>query len=40
MDLHTQHGSTVAPLPESGRGGKERERLHQTYNTRYLSGRS
>ena len=42
MDLYTQHGETLAPLPT--RGGltpderRRRDRLHEEFNTRYRSG--
>jgi tetratricopeptide (TPR) repeat protein len=39
MDLYTKDGATVGPVPGSGRGGAERERLHKRYNTRYMAGR-
>jgi Tfp pilus assembly protein PilF len=39
MDLYTKDGATVGPVPGSGRGGAERERLHKVYNTRYMAGR-
>jgi len=39
MDLYTQHGDTLAPLPNSGLPAAARERLHATYNTRYRDGR-
>ena len=38
MDLYTKDGSTVNPLPASGKNPLERERLHRRYNTRYRSG--
>jgi len=39
MDLYTRDGDTVEPIPHTGLGGPERERLHLAYNTRYLAGR-
>ena len=38
MDLYTGRGSTVEPLPTSGRPVEARERLHRKYNTRYQRG--
>jgi hypothetical protein len=38
MDLYTQHGETVGPLPTIERPARERDALHDEYNTRYLSG--
>jgi len=38
MDLYTRNGSTVQPLPSSGKEPLTRTRLHQKYNTRYRSG--
>jgi len=39
MDLYTLDGSTVGPLPSSGKDGVKRDELHGRYNTRYRSGR-
>lgn len=38
MDLYTGDGSTVGPLPTTGRPVGPRERLHRKYNTRYQRG--
>jgi len=38
MDLYTGRGSTVEPLPTTGRPIEARERLHRKYNTRYQRG--
>ncbi len=38
MDLYTAHGTTLAPLPTSGRPGARRDALHARYNTRYRDG--
>ena len=38
MDLYTRDGSTVHPLPSSGRDPGGPERLHRKYNTRFQSG--
>jgi hypothetical protein len=38
MDLYTQTGETVAPVPHTGKRDGRIDRLHQLYNTRYLSG--
>lgn len=37
MDLYTEHGDTVEPVPSPSSAA--RDRLHQRYNTRYASGR-
>ena len=37
MDLYTQDGDTVAPLP--GRASPARDALHGRFNTRYEGGR-
>ncbi len=39
MDLYTQHGGTVEPLPQTGARGTARDPLHPQYNTRYQEGR-
>ena len=39
MDLYTQNGATVEPLPQAGPLDGRRDRLHQQYNTRYQQGR-
>ena len=39
MDLYTQHGETVEPLPDTGKPTEPRDRLHQKYNRRYQAGR-
>jgi hypothetical protein len=39
MDLYTNTGDTVEPLPSIGERSKHADDLHRTYNTRYLSGR-
>ena len=39
MDLYTQHGGTVEPLPHVGPLGTDRDRLHERFNTRYEEGR-
>ncbi|WP_298038629.1 FG-GAP-like repeat-containing protein [uncultured Desulfuromonas sp.] len=39
MDLHTQNGETVDPIPDYGVPSPEVRRLHDAYQTRYLSGR-
>jgi tetratricopeptide (TPR) repeat protein len=38
MDLYTLDGSTVGPLPTSGKDGVKRDELHGKYNIRYRSG--
>ena len=38
MDLYTGDGSTVGPLPTTGRAVGPRDRLHRKYNTRYQRG--
>jgi hypothetical protein len=38
MDLYTEHGDTLEPLPASGRPAARREALHERYNRRYRSG--
>ena len=38
MDLYTGDGSTVGPLPETGRPVEPRDRLHRRFNTRYQRG--
>ena len=40
MDLFTQHGETVEPLPTRGQESdlSERDRLHEQFNRRYQSG--
>jgi tetratricopeptide (TPR) repeat protein len=38
MDLFTRDGETVGPLPSTGKPEAARDRLHERYNTRYLSG--
>jgi len=40
MDLFTGDGSTVEPLPTTGKPADLRDRLHRRYNTRYQDGRS
>ena len=39
MDLYTQHGETVGPLPTTGQPQGPRDALHARYNTRWLAGR-
>jgi hypothetical protein len=39
MDLFTQDGETVGPLPTTGQGSLSRDRLHARYNTRFQDGR-
>jgi len=39
MDLFTEHGDTLEPLPTTGADAARRERLHAAYNTRFQSGR-
>jgi hypothetical protein len=36
MDLYTQDGETIEPLP--GNATAARTRLHRQFNTRYASG--
>ncbi|MEZ5541570.1 MAG: hypothetical protein R3F42_05945 [Pseudomonadota bacterium] len=38
MDLYTAHGTTLEPLPASGRDLTVRDALHARYNTRYRAG--
>ena len=38
MDLYTGDGSTVGPLPETGRPVEPRDRLQRRFNTRYQRG--
>ncbi len=38
MDLYTQNGETVDPLPHTGEPAARRESLHARYNTRYQAG--
>jgi len=38
MDLYTLDGSTVGPLPSSGKDSVKRDQLHGKFNTRYHSG--
>jgi len=38
MDLYTGEGSTVVPLPRTGRPVGVRDALHRKYNTRYQRG--
>ena len=38
MDLYTEHGNTLEPLPASGRPAARRDALHERYNRRYRSG--
>ena len=38
MDLYTEHGNTLEPLPDSGRPTARRDELHERYNRRYRSG--
>jgi hypothetical protein len=38
MDLYTEHGNTLEPLPDSGRPAARRDELHERYNRRYRSG--
>jgi len=39
MDLFTQYGDTLEPLPSSGKPVEQRDLLHASYNTRYRAGR-
>jgi hypothetical protein len=39
MDLYTNTGDTVEPVPHIGKRNIEVDGLHRLYNTRYLSGR-
>ncbi len=39
MDLYTNTGETVAPIPYQGKLEKTAIKLNQQYNTRYLAGR-
>jgi len=39
MDLYTEDGETLAPLPVAGHGSERREVLHAVYNTRWMDGR-
>ncbi len=39
MDLFTQDGETVGPLPQTGQPKGPRDLLHARYHTRYLAGR-
>ena len=38
MDLYTEHGQTLEPLPDSGHPAARREALHALYNRRHRSG--
>jgi hypothetical protein len=38
MDLYTEHGDTLEPLPASGQPAARRDALHERYNRRYRSG--
>jgi hypothetical protein len=38
MDLYTEHGGAVDPLPARDQSNDTRTRLHQRYNTRYQAG--
>ncbi len=38
MDLYTEDSGSVGPLPMLGKGSIAQSRLHERYNTRYLSG--
>jgi Flp pilus assembly protein TadD len=38
MDLYTEHGQTLEPLPHSGHSVARREALHARYNRRHRSG--
>ena len=38
MDLFTNNGETIGPLPSTGKPIKQRDALHATYNSRYRSG--
>jgi hypothetical protein len=37
MDRFTKDGATVAPLPSAGKDPSIPERLHEKYNTRYVT---
>lgn len=39
IDLYTNTGQTIEPVPHSGKITPKVKRLHETYNTRYLSGK-
>jgi tetratricopeptide (TPR) repeat protein len=39
MDLYTNTGETVEPVPYTGKRSARVNRLHKLYNTRYLSGK-
>jgi hypothetical protein len=39
MNLFTQDGEAVGPLPTTGQGSPSRDRLHARYNTRFQDGR-
>ena len=39
MDLYTQHGETVGPVPAQSADVTRRDQLHERYNTRFESGR-
>jgi hypothetical protein len=39
MDLYTQHGETVEPIPSRTDPSPQRDELHSRFNTRYQSGR-
>ncbi len=39
MDLYTEQGTTLGPLPSSGLPDGPRDALHARYNTRYRDGR-
>jgi hypothetical protein len=39
MDLYTEEGDTLAPLPSSGTPAAAREALHARLNTRFQAGR-
>ena len=38
MDLFTQHGETLAPIPHNNQPEERRSQLHPRFNTRYRSG--
>jgi hypothetical protein len=38
MDLYTEYGQTLEPLPDSGHPAARREALHSLYNRRHRSG--
>jgi len=38
MDLYTANGTTLEPLPVSGKPAARRDALHRQYNTRYREG--